>query len=56
MCRKPARAEFCSAADLDPRTNYRRHFEQVSAATGDLPNATVRLEVVSSRLGERYAS
>ena len=36
--------------------NYRRHFEQVSAATGDLLNATVRLEVVSRRLGERYAA
>jgi len=49
-------AEFCSVADLDPRTNYMRHFEQVSAATGDLLSAAVRLEAVSRRLGEQYAT
>jgi hypothetical protein len=38
---------------LGPRPAHElgRHFEQMSAVTGDLLNATVRLEVVSRRLG-----
>jgi hypothetical protein len=48
-------AEFCFAADLDPRTNYLRHFEELSAATGDLLRAALRLERISARLGEKYA-
>jgi hypothetical protein len=48
-------ADFCSVADLDPRTNYVRHFEQVSAATRDLLSAALRLERISARLSQEYA-